>query len=115
MDTSFLTAKIHDIECQMLEVKLVLVGDDGVPLNVDGQTTAMKPFTCFPDTLYPVGGNKVEMSFLAAKIHDIERQMLKGKLVLVNDVGVPLKPLNVDGQTIAMESFPCLSNTFDTP
>ncbi|GKB46970.1 RNA-directed DNA polymerase, eukaryota, reverse transcriptase zinc-binding domain protein [Tanacetum coccineum] len=38
-----------------------------------------------------------------------------GKLVLVGDDGIPLKPLNVDGQATVMDPFPCLSNTFGTP
>ncbi|GJY67148.1 hypothetical protein Tco_0469386 [Tanacetum coccineum] len=37
------------------------------------------------------------------------------KLVLVGDDGIPLKPLNVDGQASAMDYFTYLSNTFDTP
>nr|GEW60863.1 RNA-directed DNA polymerase, eukaryota, reverse transcriptase zinc-binding domain protein [Tanacetum cinerariifolium] len=41
--------------------------------------------------------------------------MLEGKLVLVGDDGIPLKPLNVDGQATVMDHFPCLSNTFGTP
>ncbi|GKF11598.1 hypothetical protein Tco_0049524, partial [Tanacetum coccineum] len=32
-DTSSIAAKIHNMECQMLEGKLVLVGDDVLPLN----------------------------------------------------------------------------------
>ncbi|GJZ80071.1 zf-CCHC domain-containing protein, partial [Tanacetum coccineum] len=35
----------------------------------------------------------VPKSVLAAKIHDMERQMLDGKLVLVDNEGVPLKPI----------------------
>ncbi|GJZ97670.1 zf-CCHC domain-containing protein [Tanacetum coccineum] len=35
----------------------------------------------------------VPKSVLAAKIHDMERQMLDGKLVLVDNEGVPLKPM----------------------
>ena len=59
--------------------------------------------------------NEEDTSSLAAKIHDIECQMLHGKLVLVSDDGEHLKPLNVDGQTNTMESFPCFSDTFGTP
>ena len=59
--------------------------------------------------------NEEDTSSLAAKIHDIERQMLYGKHVLLGDDGEHLKPLNVDGQTNTMESFPCLSDTFGTP
>ncbi|GJS26752.1 hypothetical protein Tco_0487372 [Tanacetum coccineum] len=61
-----------------------------------------------------VSRNKEDMSSTVAKIHDIERQMLEGKLVLVGDDEIPLKPLNVDGQATIMDHFPCLSNTFST-
>nr|GEX27727.1 hypothetical protein [Tanacetum cinerariifolium] len=39
--------------------KLVLVGDDRIPLNplnIDGQTTIMEPFPCLPDMLYDAEG-----------------------------------------------------------
>ncbi|GJU26398.1 hypothetical protein Tco_1165019 [Tanacetum coccineum] len=39
--------------------------------------------------------------------------MLEGKLVLVSDHEKPL--MNIDGQATAMESFPCLLDTFGTP
>ncbi|GJW37319.1 hypothetical protein Tco_0060239 [Tanacetum coccineum] len=48
-------------------------------------------------------------------INDIERQMLEGKLVLVGYDGLPLKPMNDDGQTTIMDHFPWLSDTFGTP
>ncbi|GJT30398.1 hypothetical protein Tco_0910673 [Tanacetum coccineum] len=57
-------------------------------------------------------GNKVDTSSIAAKIHDIEHQILEGKLMLVGDDGIHVKPFIVDGQASA---FPCLSNTFGTP
>ena len=60
-------------------------------------------------------GNEEDTSSLAEKIHDVERQMLHGKLVLVGDDGEPLKLLNIDGQTNSMESFPCFLDTFGTP
>ncbi|GJX96758.1 hypothetical protein Tco_0352556 [Tanacetum coccineum] len=56
--------------------------------------------------------NKDDASSIVAKIHDIKSQMLEGKLVLVGDDVIPLKPLNVDGQAYAMDPFPCLSDTF---
>ncbi|GKB09536.1 hypothetical protein Tco_0837848 [Tanacetum coccineum] len=62
-----------------------------------------------------VSGNNVDTSSIAAKIHDMERQMLEGKLVLVGDDGIPVKSLNVDGQASSMDPFTCLSNTFGTP
>ncbi|GKG03790.1 hypothetical protein Tco_0314177 [Tanacetum coccineum] len=60
-----------------------------------------------------VSRNKEDMSSIVAKIHDIERQMLEGKLVLVGDDEIPLKPLNVDGQATIMDHFPCLSDTMN--
>ncbi|GJY46936.1 RNA-directed DNA polymerase, eukaryota, reverse transcriptase zinc-binding domain protein [Tanacetum coccineum] len=47
-----------------------------------------------------VSGNKEDTSSIAAKIHDIKRQMLEGKFVLVGDDVIPFKPLNVDGQDL---------------
>ncbi|GKB41112.1 hypothetical protein Tco_0886054 [Tanacetum coccineum] len=41
--------------------------------------------------------------------------MLEGKLVLVGYDGLPLKPMNDDGQTTVMDHFPWLSDTFGTP
>ncbi|PWA43162.1 protein argonaute 4A [Artemisia annua] len=55
-----------------------------------------------------------DMIFLDAKIRDREHKMLEGKLMLVGDDGVPLKPLNV-GQPTAMEPFLCFSDMFGTP
>lgn len=48
-----LLLQIRDIERQMLESKLVLVGDDVVPLkplNAVGQANTMDPFSCIADT-----------------------------------------------------------------
>ncbi|GJY78350.1 RNA-directed DNA polymerase, eukaryota, reverse transcriptase zinc-binding domain protein [Tanacetum coccineum] len=59
--------------------------------------------------------NKEDTRSITVKIHDIERQMLEGKLVLVGDDRIPLKPLNFDGQAIVMNHFPCSSDTFGTP
>ncbi|GKC65967.1 hypothetical protein Tco_1098565 [Tanacetum coccineum] len=59
--------------------------------------------------------NKEDTGFIVANIGDIKRQILKGKFLLVGDNVIPLKPLNVDGQDYAMDSFPCLSNTCGTP
>ncbi|GJY68891.1 zinc finger, CCHC-type containing protein [Tanacetum coccineum] len=56
----------------------------------------------------------MDTSSLDEKICDMERKMLEGKLVFVDDNGVLLKPLNVD-QPTAMEPFHCLSDTFGTP
>nr|GEW09642.1 hypothetical protein [Tanacetum cinerariifolium] len=42
----------------------------------------------------------VPESVLTAKIHDTGRQMLDGKLVLVENEGVPLKPVNVDQSSV---------------
>ncbi|GKC83305.1 putative reverse transcriptase domain-containing protein, partial [Tanacetum coccineum] len=50
-----------------------------------------------------VSGNKEDTSYIVAKIHDIERQMLEGDLI----------PLHVDGQATTMDLFPCLSGTED--
>ncbi|GKC18870.1 copia-type polyprotein [Tanacetum coccineum] len=41
--------------------------------------------------------------------------MLEGKLVFVSDDGVPMKPLNFNGQATIMELFTCFSDMFDTP
>ncbi|GJY95863.1 hypothetical protein Tco_0512224 [Tanacetum coccineum] len=64
---------------------------------------------------HTVSSNKEGTSSLAVNIHDIERQIIKGKLVLVGDYGIPLKPLNADGQATSMDHFPCMSNMFGTP
>ncbi|GKF24711.1 hypothetical protein Tco_0077033 [Tanacetum coccineum] len=40
-----------------------------------------------------ISGNKEDASSIVVKVHDIERQMLEGKLVLVGDDGVLVKPL----------------------
>ncbi|GKD57677.1 hypothetical protein Tco_1291064, partial [Tanacetum coccineum] len=40
-----------------------------------------------------ISGNKEDASSIAAKTHDIKRKMLEGKLVLVGDDGVLVKPL----------------------
>ncbi|GKD39127.1 retrovirus-related pol polyprotein from transposon TNT 1-94 [Tanacetum coccineum] len=40
-----------------------------------------------------ISGNKEDASSIAAKTHDNERKMLEGKLVLVGDDGVLVKPL----------------------
>ncbi|GJT44078.1 putative reverse transcriptase domain-containing protein [Tanacetum coccineum] len=48
-DKTSITTMIHDTKRQMLEGKLVLVGDDGIPvksLNVDGQASSMDHFPC---------------------------------------------------------------------
>nr|GEV47828.1 retrovirus-related Pol polyprotein from transposon TNT 1-94 [Tanacetum cinerariifolium] len=62
-----------------------------------------------------VSGNTEDMSSIVAKIHDIERQMLEGKLVFVGDDEMPLKYLNVDGQATVMDHFPYLFDTFGAP
>nr|GEU47851.1 copia protein [Tanacetum cinerariifolium] len=62
-----------------------------------------------------VSGNMEDMSSIVAKIHDIERQMLEGKLVFVGDDEMPLKSLNVDGQATVMDHFPYLFDTFGAP
>ncbi|GJW37320.1 hypothetical protein Tco_0060240 [Tanacetum coccineum] len=41
--------------------------------------------------------------------------MVEGKLVLVGYDELPLKPMNVDGETKFMDPFPCLSDTFGAP
>nr|GEW45566.1 protein argonaute 4A [Tanacetum cinerariifolium] len=51
--------------------------------------------------------NDVPISALSTKIIDMERQLLDGKLVLVDDDGVSLKPMNID--------FPSVSEMFGTP
>ncbi|GKC68000.1 hypothetical protein Tco_1100598 [Tanacetum coccineum] len=43
------------------------------------------------------------------------REMIKGKLVLVGDDGIPFKNLNADSQSNVMDHFPCFSDTFGTP
>ncbi|GJW52986.1 copia protein [Tanacetum coccineum] len=58
-----------------------------------------------------VSGNKEDMSYIVAKIHDIERQMIEGELVPVRDNEIPVIPLHVDGQATTMDPFPCLSGT----
>nr|GEW98481.1 hypothetical protein [Tanacetum cinerariifolium] len=53
------------------------------------------------------------VSALAAKINDMERQLLDVKLVLVDKNGVLFKPISVN-QSIVMEHFPSVSKTFGT-
>lgn len=48
---------------------------------------------------------------LAAKVSNIERQIIEGKLVLMGEDGDPLKPLKAGGLANIMEEFPCLSNS----
>nr|GEU87632.1 hypothetical protein [Tanacetum cinerariifolium] len=62
-----------------------------------------------------VNGNTDDMSFIAVKINDIECKMLEGMLALVGDNVILIKTLNVDGQSTAVDHFPCLSDTFGTP
>ncbi|GJS23504.1 hypothetical protein Tco_0452136 [Tanacetum coccineum] len=53
----------------------------------------------------------VPKSVLAAKIHDMERQMLDGKLVLVDNEGVPLKPMYVDQSSVKTNVEPMVDPT----
>nr|GEU99646.1 hypothetical protein [Tanacetum cinerariifolium] len=54
-----------------------------------------------------VSGNTNDMSFIAVKINDIECKMLEGMLALVGDNVILIKTLNVDGQSTAVDPFPC--------
>ncbi|PWA90417.1 basic-leucine zipper domain-containing protein [Artemisia annua] len=63
----------------------------------------------------PVSVNVEDTGSIAAKIQDIERQLLEGKLVLMGNDGEPLKSLKSDGQANTMEVFPCLSDSLSTP
>ncbi|GKB72708.1 RNA-directed DNA polymerase, eukaryota, partial [Tanacetum coccineum] len=54
----------------------------------------------------------IETCKLRLSIYDVECQ--EGKLMLVGDDGMPVKPMNVDGQASSMDHFPCLSDMFST-
>ncbi|GJW13092.1 reverse transcriptase domain-containing protein [Tanacetum coccineum] len=121
-NTTPIVEKINKIERLIIDGKVTLVDDEGKPLakvdssgdhdSEDEESYENDDYNIdlYDDDMYE--GQDIPDKIQA--ICDNLNIKVRGKLVLVEDDGIPLKPLNVGGQTIHMDHFPYLSNIFGT-